>query len=145
VIQHVMASCRGVREALAGAQREGAWLSAGPIAPGIRARARKDVYAVGNAAGEAHPLVAEGISMAIQSSWLLASALLDGNEADAASIYSREWKRHFAARVRASSLFAAFTTGAMARPSIAALEHIPALLTWGARWSGKAHSLRLAA
>jgi hypothetical protein len=44
--------------------------------------------------------------------------------------------------VRASSLFAALTTSPRtAAASAAFMKHVPAMLTWGARWSGKAHSL----
>ncbi len=32
---------------------------------------RPGVYPLGNLAGEAHPVIAEGISMAMQSAWLL--------------------------------------------------------------------------
>jgi flavin-dependent dehydrogenase len=152
VIAHVAASCRGVRDALAGATREGEWMSAGPIHPGIRPRARGGVFAIGNAAGEAHPLVAEGISMAMQSAWLLCAAMLPRRDAilrgEALGAVGREyadgWRQHFAARVRAAALFARLTTRpATARLSARVLQHAPALLTWGARWSGKSHSLRL--
>jgi len=68
--------CRGVRLALAGARREGAWLSVGPLRPGIHAPwSERSGFAVGNAAGEAHPILGEGISMAMQSSWLLCRRL----------------------------------------------------------------------
>ena len=148
VLEHAMASCRGIREALAEASRDGPWLAAGPIRPGIRVHSGAGIFAVGNAAGEAHPLVAEGISMAIQSSWLLCEVLAvdkDFSEralAERAREYQARWLRHLAMRVRAAALFAAFT----ARPAGAALSveilgRIPALLTLGARWSGKAHAL----
>jgi flavin-dependent dehydrogenase len=141
VIAHVKETCRGVRESLAGACVADAWLSSGPIRPGIRVRAGDRVFTVGNAAGEAHPLVAEGISMAIQSSWLLCESLLRSREG-AASEYPARWRRHFATRVRASSVFATLTTSPRtAAASAALMKHVPAMLTWGARWSGKAHSL----
>ncbi len=149
LLQHVMASCRGMREALDGAQRDGAWLSAGPIDPGIRTPARGRIFAAGNVAAEAHPLVAEGISMAIQSGWLLGRSLALAGDlrgaalARAARDYDRAWRGNFAGRVRASSIFAALTTGpGTAAASIAALGALPAILTWGARWSGKARAPR---
>jgi flavin-dependent dehydrogenase len=143
VIAHVMDSSRGVRESLATASLVDPWLSAGPIRPGIRARARDGVFTIGNAAGEAHPLVAEGISMAIQSAWLLCESLLRSRQ-DSASEYPAQWRRHFAPRVRASALFAALTTSPRtAAASAAFMKHVPAMLTWGARWSGKAHTLRM--
>jgi menaquinone-9 beta-reductase len=151
VVTHAIESSRGVREALAGARREAAWLSAGPIQPGIRTLVRGHQFAAGNAAGEAHPLVAEGISMAIQSGWLLGEALAsqatlgDADLAAAAARYTRGWRRHFAARVRASSLFAVATTSAVSSAaSVALMRGAPAILTWGAWWSGKARSLERA-
>lgn len=148
VIAHAMRHCRGVRETLAGAIREGAWLAAGPIRPGMRPLFVDGRFAVGNAAGEAHPLIAEGITMAIQSSWLLADAiaaqggLADAQLAAAARDYARTWRSQFAGRVRAAGAFAALTlsplTGAAA---IELLRRLPAALTLGASWSGKAHRL----
>ena len=48
---------------MAGASRLGAWLSAGPIRPGIRSGGRRGIFRAGNCAGEAHPVIAEGISI----------------------------------------------------------------------------------
>jgi flavin-dependent dehydrogenase len=133
VLAHAMAHGRAIRETLGGAERIGPWLSAGPIRPGIRRVVEGGMVRVGNAAGEAHPLVAEGISMAIQSGWLLAHHWEDP------AAYSRAWRDTFAARIRASSLFAALTVPPLpSRASIAVLQRSPAVLTWGARWSGKA-------
>jgi len=141
---HAMASCRALREALAVAWREGPWLAAGPIRPGIRVRMPERFFAVGNAAGEAHPLVAEGIGMAIQSAWLLAEALGGAHlQRDAAALhaaardYEQRWRAHFAARVRASRLFAA-ATGTALHASTAIVAAAPRMLARGARWSGKA-------
>ena len=148
VAAHAMRHCRGVRETLAGAAREGAWLAAGPIRPGMRTLFAGRTFAVGNAAGEAHPLVAEGITMAIQSSWLLADALAAQNGLDdaqlaaAAHAYRHAWRSQFAGRIRAAGAFAALTmspvTGGIA---IGLLRRLPAALTLGAAWSGKAHRL----
>ena len=86
--------------------------------------------------------------MAIQSGWLLGAALSSQSSLSdtalraAAAQYAREWRRHLAARVRASSLFAAATTWPVATAaSIALMRGAPAILTWGAWWSGKARSL----
>lgn len=133
VFAHVARHCRAVRESLGGSQPEGAWLAAGPIHPGIRPAYADGVFAVGNAAGEAHPLIADGISMAIQSAWLLAEAIGDGPG------YARAWRRQFSFRVRASQAFAALTAApATAAMSIELLRRWPALLTLGAAWGGKA-------
>ena len=140
VFAHAMESCRGLRHALEGAHCSGAWLSAGPIRPGVRELARNGLFRIGNAAGEAHPLVAEGISMAIQSGYLLARALVGRSSIDLASRdYARQWRQVFAARVHASRLFAAVTLpDRTRRAACAAIARMPAILTWGARWSGKA-------
>lgn len=144
VLAHASASARALREALAGARRDGPWLAAGPIAPGIRGEPRAGLFRVGNVAGEAHPLVAEGLGMAIQSGWLLAETLgtrgrlLDEAELAAAGReYARRWRAHFAPRVRASHAFA-WATGHGLRAAASAVSLVPAILAWGARWSGKA-------
>lgn len=147
VVQHIQTSCLGVRQALSRASCDGMWLSAGPINPGIRKCYSDGIFFVGNIAGEAHPIVAEGISMAMQSSWLLAQQLV-ARQDDAVTPrtmsaigaeYGGAWKDLFATRVRAASLFAHIAM----RPSAAALclpimKHFPGMLTFGAHLSGKA-------
>ena len=149
LLMHVIESTRGVREALEGARRELPWMSAGPIRPGLRSLARGRVFTVGNAAGEAHPLVAEGISMAIQSGWVMARCVAQAGELSQAAVleagrrYAEGWRENFAQRVRASSVFATLTTSpATAAVSVAAMRGVPGILTWGARWSGKARAPR---
>lgn len=150
VFAHVQNECRGVREAVACAARDGAWLSAGPIRPGIRSFRHDGIFAVGNAAGEAHPIVAEGISMAIQSAWLLCERLiarrnvLSSRAAMAAVEYDYEasWRRNFARRIHAAALFAHLAMRpATAELTATLLKRVPSMLTLGARWSGKAHAL----
>src|SRR6185437_14319487 len=67
VFAHIAATTGGSALALAGAVPDGVFLSAGPIRPGVRARYRDRIFFTGNLAGEAHPVIAEGISMAVQS------------------------------------------------------------------------------
>jgi len=148
LLDHVMRSCRGVRDALASARRESPWLSAGPIRPGIRSLHRDGVFFVGNTAGEAHPLVAEGISMAIQSSRLLAAELATTDATqpralqEAGRRYARAWRANFAARLHASSAFATVLVSPVSREvGIGLLASLPATLALGARWSGKARPL----
>jgi flavin-dependent dehydrogenase len=134
VLAHIMETTRGVREALNRARLEGEFLSTGPIHPGIRTRYADDVYFTGNIAGEAHPVIAEGISMAIQSSGLLATLLIEGQAQD----YAQAWKRRFAPRIRAASIFAHLAmndTGRLATQAV--LAAAPRLLSLGARLSGK--------
>jgi flavin-dependent dehydrogenase len=148
VLRHIESSCGGVRDALAPAQRDGAWLSAGPIRPGLRQVFGDGVFRVGNVAGEAHPVVAEGISMAMQSAWLLAGALTAQQDAPTfdpvaiARAYRAAWRRQFARRVRAAALFAHLAMRPQqARPLLPILRRFPAILTFGARLSGKTRSV----
>jgi flavin-dependent dehydrogenase len=146
VLVHILASCRGVREALAGATLQGAWLSAGPIAPGIRPLYGGGVFRVGNAAGEAHPIVAEGISMALQGGEMLGRRLAASREdvlagrdlSRVGAAYEAEWRAAFALRIHAAALFAYFAMRPAAADAVRpVLERFPALLTFGARLSGK--------
>ena len=138
VIRHILASTAGVRRALQGATVAGPILATGPIRPGIRVRYCDGIFFAGNVAGEAHPIIAEGISMAIQSSWLLVQCLLAEGPA-AGPIYTRAWKRQFAARLHAASLFARLAMNNHTRASAAQLiRAFPLILTWGAALSGKA-------
>jgi len=139
-------SCSGVRAALRAARREGAWLSVGPIRPGIRAAwSERTGFAIGNAAGEAHPILGEGISMAIQSAALLCRLLgarrdeaLGGAHPPLGRAYAREWRREFAARIRWAALLAqlAMRPGAAA-PLLPVLRRWPGLLTFAARIGAK--------
>ena len=112
VHRHILETCRGARETIGRASLDGPWLAAGPIRPGIRSRYDQDIFRIGNIAGESHPIIAEGISMAMQSGWLLADQLLRANgktetdRARAAARYSAAWRRLFATRIHAASAFA---------------------------------------
>jgi flavin-dependent dehydrogenase len=147
--------CAGVRLALLGASRDGPWLSSGPLDPGVRLHAEDGIFRVGNAAGEAHPILGEGMSMALQSAALLCSHLLGhlgpvavpdaAVQAELQRAYAASWRRQFAPRLR---LAAAFAHLAMRPRSSAALMQLlrlwPRLLTLGARWGGKVRSPALA-
>lgn len=146
VFEHIRASCRGVRETLAHASLDGSWLSVGPIHPVLRSRTMDGLFLIGNAAGEAHPIIAEGIAMAMQSARLLCELLI-GRQQEAwagralsaiAQEYARRWRATFSSRLYAGAFFANLaltTTGTAA--ALAALTRFPAMLTAGARWSGK--------
>jgi menaquinone-9 beta-reductase len=140
VLQHIMASCVGVREALLSAEREGKWLSTGPIRPGIRQCYADGIFYVGNIAGEAHPIVAEGISMALQSGWLLAESLLACNDDMdlAGRRYSKLWREYFAKRIHAAALFSSVAMRPWAvKLVLPVLKWFPEILTFGAKLSGK--------
>jgi len=155
VLAHIEESCRGVALALSAAAQDGVWLSAGPMRTGIRSFGKDGIFAVGNAAAEAHPIVAEGISMAVQSACLLCEQLiarLDIKRHGAFSgdvlesirnAYAETWRRNFSRRLYASAVFAhLFMRPVCTRLAAGMLERVPQLLTWGARWSGKANRLR---
>jgi len=141
--------CGGMRVALQAGSREGPWLSVGPLDPGIRLRADDDLFRIGNAAGEAHPIIGEGMSMALQSAWLLCAQLIGGERREEMSgeawqrqvgrRYAAQWRRQFAPRLRLAAVFAHVAM----RPATAALlvglaRTWPGFLTLGARWGGKA-------
>jgi flavin-dependent dehydrogenase len=145
-----------VRDTLEGARSDGAILSAGPIRPGIRARYADGIFFVGNIAGEAHPIVAEGISMAMQSAWLLCRRLIAQPAAAPRALagigqaYAADWDAAFALRLRAAALFANVAT----RPGPPALlllllllllKRFPDILTFGAHLTGKAKDMVAAA
>jgi 2-polyprenyl-6-methoxyphenol hydroxylase-like FAD-dependent oxidoreductase len=149
---HLRQSCRGVGVALAHAIRVGPWLSAGPIRPGIRVWEPDGVFRVGNAAGETHPLIGEGISMALQSAVLLSRHLLRVSPrvldrtvmAHLKTNYAREWCDAFTLRMRiakACSYIAMHTP--IAVPTGIALHRWPNLLTKTASWAGKARPVLL--
>ena len=141
-------ACLGVAQALGPARREGAWLATGPIDPGIRLRADDALFRIGNAAGEAHPIIGEGMSMAVQSAWLLCAQLLLAVPRDGLSDtawqsgvrcrYAVEWRRQFAPRLRlAAGLAYLAMRPALISPWLGLLGRWPVLLTQGARRAGK--------
>jgi 2-polyprenyl-6-methoxyphenol hydroxylase-like FAD-dependent oxidoreductase len=144
---YLRASCDGVAQALQGAERQGSWLSVGPLQPGIRLhRAQHDLFLIGNAAAEAHPIIGEGISMALQSAWLLCDKLIANGESHSTEswrqvrkTYIRDWHKNFATRLRLAAVFAHLAMrprlGNIAFPL---LQRWPGMLTQGARLSGKA-------
>ena len=134
VLAHITTATKGAHEALAGAKLEGSFLSTGPIRPGLRALYKDGVFFTGNIAGEAHPIIAEGISMAIQASALLAGLLIQGCGKD----YPFAWRRRFAPRIAAASLFAHLAMHDAARfAALGVLGAAPSLIGLGARLSGK--------
>jgi flavin-dependent dehydrogenase len=149
VLLHISRHCDGVRDSLDAAELDGAWLAAGPIRPGIRPRYTDGTFYVGNAAGEAHPIIAEGISMAMQSGWLLSRRLMQTrNRAETAEAraqagrqYARDWRAAFAPRIRAAAAFAHMAMWPPAERVLPLIERFPAILSWGATLSGKTAQL----
>ena len=143
--------CAGVRGALRTAARDGPWLAAGPIAPGIRLGADDALLRIGNAAGEAHPIIGEGMSMALQSAFLLSGHLLAVStgpadwtlaiQREVAQRHAAAWRRAFAPRLLLASAFAHAAMRPLSGAALVTLARAwPGLLTHGARWGGKLHS-----
>jgi flavin-dependent dehydrogenase len=126
-----------VRSAFERAVLEGRWLAAGPLRPGLRPLYRNGVFALGNAAGEAHPVVGEGIAMAMHSAALLVRILVAHRHArQAARAYAFHWHRRFALRLWASARFAEAAMQPRAWTA-KVLGHAPRLLTAAALLTGK--------
>jgi flavin-dependent dehydrogenase len=140
--------CAGVQRALRPASRDGPWLSAGPLDPGVRLSANDGLLRIGNAAGEAHPIIGEGMSMALQSASLLCAQLLRSErraelsavawQREVSRRYCMQWRHHFAPRLRLASAFAQLAMRPRGAAALIALVSAwPAVLTLGARWGGK--------
>jgi flavin-dependent dehydrogenase len=143
--------CTGVRRTLSTASRLGPWVAAGPLRPGIRVHNDDGFFRVGNAAGEAHPIIGEGMSMALQSAWLLCAELLGLRRdkrihtlGDAAwqhmarRRYAQQWQQGFGPRMRLASLFAhASMRAPTADALLMLLKARPCLMSLGAIWGGK--------
>ncbi len=140
--------CRGVSESLEGARRTSPWLTVGPLWPGMHAVATGAVFRVGNAAGESHPLIGEGINMALQSATLLARELTRlppaftlRNAVELQRRYAQAWQREFSRRLRMAALYAHVAMRPyLAAPARRLSARWPALLTQAARLAGKADS-----
>ncbi len=144
---YLRASCRGVREALAGAIRSGPWLSIGPLRPYIRLKGPARLFPVGNAAAETHPLIGEGMSMALQSAFLLVGHLVKqpAHEIDTTRAleihraYCSAWRSAFALRLRLAAIFAHVAMRpVLSLPVTRLLLNCPQLLTAAAHLAGKA-------
>ena len=143
--------CLGIKEALQHAVRQGGWLAAGPINPGIRFQPKQGLFHIGNAAGEAHPIIGEGMSMALQSAWLLCAHLQTAKtnhakqdyawQIETANKYSTQWRRCFAPRLKFAATFAHMMMRPIPASSLFALFKLwPGMLTIGAKLAGKVDS-----
>ena len=144
LLAHMVSRSDALARALRGAGREGAWLAAGPLRPGIRSLYRDGAFAIGNAAGETHPIVGEGIAMAMRSAAMLCGPLsaalkCRGSAKAVARAYTLAWWRAFGVRVQASRLFAGIAMNPAAMERL--IRVAPRLLTFAAALSGKASNL----
>jgi len=124
----------------------------GPLRPGLGHLAAGPLLCVGNAAGESHPLIGEGIGMALQSAFLLTHELtrlkpeaIDATAAlDVQRSYALAWRLAFSRRLRVAGLYAHVAMRPrLTRPARALLERWPILLTAAARLAGKARTSTL--
>jgi len=150
VFAHILETCPAARPFLDCAREDGGWLAIGPIRPGVRCSASRGLFKVGNAAGEAHPAIAEGISIALQSAYFLTQRLLALSMAQLAAhdftqaekLYAQDFRRHFGLRIRSSALIARLAMAPRAAGAIAELLKLrPSLLTWGAQLAGKSKQI----
>ena len=135
LLRAVMEQSAALRGAMRGARRQGSWIASGPLRPGRRPSQQLGVWAVGNALCEAHPVVGQGIAIAMQSARLLAEALRAHEDPQrAARAYARAVRSRFALRLWLAARFAdlAMRPGA-ARRTERLLQRMPALITLAAR------------
>lgn len=151
VSRYILQCIQGLSERLGEPKPVGGVLASGPLNPGVRPLYEQGIFRVGNAAGEAHPVIAEGISMAIQSGIILGDSLISNLQAginrvsleSSAHVYGRAWNSHFKGRIRAAQFFSTLAMSPSWAPFIGRLlSAYPNLVTFGAALSGKTKTLR---
>ena len=143
---YLRSACGGVATALRTAHREDAWHAVGPLRTGFHRQSVWGMPRIGNAAAEAHPLIGEGICMALQSAALLAE-LCGPRPRDLRAAYIVDVQRthaaicesEFSGRMHLARLYAQVAM----QPCLAIAAAIfmktwPGALTAGARFAGKA-------
>jgi flavin-dependent dehydrogenase len=139
LFHHALGASRALDDAFRCAVRAAPWLAVGPLQPGARPALRDGILSVGNAAGEVHPIVGEGITLALGSALALAGPLLQAlqsgtDPAYAAHAYRR---RHYGLLRR--QLWRSACLAALAMHPLAsacarrALARMPSLLALSAR------------
>ena len=145
---YLRAHTGALRQVLQGAKREGPWLGIGPIQPGIREPWHRadGRFMIGNAAAEAHPIIGEGISMAMQSARLLCARLIAAGPRSASADtlqrvgidYASAWRQAFAPRLRVAATLAHLAMRPWLAPIVWPLiVQAPRLMTALARAAGK--------
>ena len=144
--------CVGVATALEHAKQEEPWLAAGPLNPGIHLKSHEEVFRIGNAAGEAHPIIGEGMSIAMQSAWVLCGHLVrastppgtlsSASQRAIRDSYAADWRQFFGPRLRLAAVFAyvAMRPGFFG-PTWVLLRQFAPLLKYAAELSGKVRSV----
>lgn len=150
VDSYLRSSCGGVADALRSARQLEPWRAVGPLRTGFHGCRIPGILQIGNAGAEAHPLIGEGICMALQSAAVLAR-LMAVRPRTVSTSYILEvqhshtliCKKVFSGRLRFAQLCAQIAMRpVLARCTVSLTRAWPALLTTGARLAGKArHSL----
>lgn len=131
--------CPGVAAVLRDADRQGNWLAVGPLRPGRRTTQAPGIHRIGNAGAEVHPLVGEGMHMALQSARHLANAL--SNDSSRAGHAGPGRWRISSPRTRLAACYAHIAMRPMLTSSAGRiLQRWPTLLTTAATLAGKARS-----
>lgn len=146
VLNYIFSENQAVADVLGCAKHIDNWLAVGPLHPGIRKCYQNRVFFVGNIAGEAHPIIAEGISMGMQSGWLLAHTLIQNGRKDnwetAGNQYTHKWRKQFSKRIYAAAFFMNLVTRPIGMKTLLPIvEYFPKVLTFCASLSGKAELL----
>jgi menaquinone-9 beta-reductase len=143
---YLRSSCDGVAAALRNANRQDSWHAIGPLRTGFHMRSPRGILRIGNAAAEAHPLIGEGICMALQSAAILGELCAHRpNDFQATHIidiqrtHATLCRKEFSGRLRLAQLYARVAM----QPSLAAAAAVlmkswPRALTVGAQLAGKA-------
>lgn len=143
---YLRSSCAGVAAALRAAQREDAWHAVGPLRTGFHPRSVWGIPRIGNAAAEAHPLIGEGICMALQSAAILAKLcgprprhLRSAYIVDVQRTHAASCRKEFSGRMRLAQLYAQVAMQpSLANAAAILLKTWPGTLTAGAQLAGKA-------
>ena len=136
----------GFNRCLSQARRTEDFLACGPMEPGVRQVYADGRFFVGNAAGEVHALIGEGITLALCAGQLLGSVMSDYRNAPPAAenlailgdIYRRRWLGQFGSRLHAGNVF----SRVLMQPLLSAmatsyLQAFPDVLDRCIGWSGK--------
>ncbi len=136
----------GFGRCLSDARLTGDFLSCGPMEPGVREVYADGRFFVGNAAGEVHALIGEGMTLALCAGQLLGRVISDHRAAlaggeDLAVVgeaYRDRWLDRFGSRLHAGNAF----SQVLMRPLLSAvaatyLHAFPDVLNQCIRWSGK--------
>src|ERR1700728_197590 len=143
---YLRSSCGGVADVLRTAHREDTWHAVGPLRTGFHPRCVWGIARIGNAAAEAHPLIGEGICMALQSAAILAKLcghrpkdLRAAYIVDVQRTHAATCRKEFLGRMRLAQLYARVAMQpSMANAAAIMMQTWPGTLTAGAELAGKA-------